>query len=100
MSIPRDTNEQFENAVLGSILIDPKIMDEVSAVLTPEDFYRTGNKRLYEVLKDMHENAVPIDLMTVLERAREQKSESTIGGPQRLIYLTETTLLQQTLHSM
>lgn len=91
MSIPRDTNEQFENAVLGSILIDPKIMDEVSAVLTPEDFYRTGNKRLYEVLKDMHENAVPIDLMTVLERAREQKSESTIGGPQRLIYLTETT---------
>ena len=30
MSIPRDTNEQFENAVLGSILIDPKIKGDKS----------------------------------------------------------------------
>ncbi|NIP37636.1 MAG: AAA family ATPase [Candidatus Dadabacteria bacterium] len=91
MSIPRDTNEQFENAVLGSILIDPKIMDEVSGALTPDDFYRTGNNKLYEVLLNMHKDSVPIDLMTVFEKAKEHGVGKEAAGPQRLIYLTETT---------
>ncbi len=91
MSIPRDTNEQFENAVLGSILIEPKIMDEVSVALRPDDFYKSTNKKLFEVLEDMHKNSAPIDLMTVFEYAKQKKADKNIGGPQRLIYLTETT---------
>jgi len=84
-------NEQFENAVLGAILIDPSIMSKVSASLKPEDFYKTANRKLFELFVHMHSNTVPIDMMTVFECAREKKTDSAIGGAQRLVYLTETT---------
>ena len=82
-------SEEYENAVLGSILIDPKVM--VSTDLNADDFYKTANKKLYSLLAKMHELGNPIDLMTVYEFAREQRLDSAIGGTQSLIYLTETT---------
>ena len=84
-------SEEYENAVLGSILIDPKVMDSLSTDLNADDFYKTANKKLYSLLAKMHELGNPIDLMTVYEFAREQRLDSAIGGTRRLIYLTETT---------
>ncbi len=86
-------SEEYENAVLGSTLIDPKVMDSLSTDINADDFYKTANKKLYSLLAKMHELENPIDLMTVYEFAREQRLDSTIGGTQRLIYLTETNTL-------
>ena len=83
--------ETYENAVLGSVLLDPGIISVLSKSLGPEDFYKSANKKLYALMVGMHKSNIPIDMMTIFERAREQKADRAIGGAQRLIYLTETT---------
>ena len=77
--------EEYENAVLGSILIDPKVMDSLSTDINADDFYKTANKKLYSLLAKMHELGNPIDLMTVFENAREQKVDGVKHlAPERL----------------
>ena len=40
-------SEEAENAILGAIIDEPSLLDEVSAYLSPDIFYVKKNKRLY-----------------------------------------------------
>ena len=52
-----------ENAVLGSVLLDASVLDEIE--LESSDFYDPKNARLWETLKEMQRQTAVIDLMTV-----------------------------------
>lgn len=56
-----------EQAVLGSIIIDPeKCFDVVAQILKADDFYHDTHARIYEVMMDFKYNSKPIDLVTLL----------------------------------
>lgn len=44
------TNIEAEEAVLGSILVVPSILDDVQAIVQPKDFYREKNAWIYEAM--------------------------------------------------
>lgn len=56
-----------EQAVLGSILIDPDCVKEVVDKLRPEDFYLRQNREIFETICFMFTYARPIDGITVAE---------------------------------
>lgn len=56
-----------EQAVLGSILIDPDCVKEVVDKLRPEDFYLRQNREIFETICSMFTYARPIDGITVAE---------------------------------
>ena len=67
-------NIEAEEAVLGSLLIDPDAIIRVATFLRPEDFYVQRNGWIYAAIRDLHERREPADLVTLtdeLER-REQ----------------------------
>jgi len=56
---------EYERAILGSVLIDPGMIDE--CVLLPEDFTQKENRSLFAVLQQMRVDHKPIDLVTVAQ---------------------------------
>ena len=58
---------EAEQAVLGAILVDSSVQDDVFAVLRPEQFYSQQNADIYREMLLLQTTGKPIDYVTVLE---------------------------------
>jgi replicative DNA helicase len=76
-----------EEAVLGSLLIDPEAIFKVVTLLKAEDFYREKNRWTYESCHQLYERKEAINQITVAhELARRQQLEAA-GGAAYLSHL-------------
>ncbi len=73
-------NLDAEKGVLGSILLDPQMCDEIALMLRPADFYADANQRLYRNLLAMHDQAKRIDITLLTERLKREGEYEAIGG--------------------
>lgn len=76
-----------EEAVLGSLLIDPDAILDVASFLKPEAFYREPNKWIYQAILDLHEQREPLDFVTLTEILRKRSQLEDAGGEAYLISL-------------
>src|SRR5262245_12991021 len=60
-----------EKAVLGSVMLDSFMLDEVSQLLTPQDFYRGDHQEIFQAMLDLHERANPIDSFSILKQVNK-----------------------------
>ena len=78
---------EAEEAVLGSLLIDPDAIFEVSTFLKPDAFYRAQNRWIYESILALSERRVPLDVVTLIEELRRREHLDEIGGEPTVINL-------------
>ncbi len=81
---------EAEEALLGSLLIDPDALFEVNSFLRPEAFYRTHNRWIYEAILSLSDRREPIDLITLTEELRRREQLADIGGEAYVIGLLNT----------
>lgn len=84
-------NVEAEEAVLGSLLIDPDAILQVSTFLQPADFYLDRNSWIYEAICALHERRQPPDLVTLSDELERRKQLDEIGGPAYLTSLINAT---------
>jgi replicative DNA helicase len=84
-------NLEAERGVLGSVLLDPNLCDDVALILRPDDFYADANQKLYAHLMAMHDEGSRIDTTLLLERLRGAGDLEVIGG---------TAYLAEVVHSV
>ncbi len=89
-------NIEAEEAVLGSLLIDPDAIIKISPFLRPDDFYRVKNGWVYQVVLDLHERREPSDYLTVCDELDRRAQLEEIGGRAYLASLT--TSVPTTIH--
>lgn len=82
---------EAEQAVIGSMLIDPACIAEVIEALRPEDFYAEEHQRIFETIYSMFNTALKIDPVTVLDRLKAQGYYDEAGGRAYLMQLMEVT---------
>ena len=82
-SIPH--NREAEEAVVGAVLINPEAYYDVAQFLQADDFYIHRHKWIWEAFTSLHEQRIPIDLLTINEELDRKGQLSEIGGP---AYLT------------
>ena len=58
-------SEEAENAILGAIIDNPSLLDEVSIYLSSDIFYFERSKRLYTLLCSMSQEGEDIDAITI-----------------------------------
>ena len=73
-------NTEAEEAVLGSLLIDPEAIFRVSTFLKPDDFYIIKNGWIYDAVLNLHERRQPIDFVTVCDELENREQLDEIGG--------------------
>jgi replicative DNA helicase len=76
---------EAEEAVLGSLLIDPAAAPRIAPFLTPNDFYIVKNGWIYQALLALGEKA---DLLTVSAELARNNLLDEIGGESYLAQLT------------
>jgi replicative DNA helicase len=73
-------NLEAERGVIGSLLLDPLLADDIVIMLSEDDFYSDANRRLYKHLKEMRSTGCAIDLELLLDRLRKAEEIEAIGG--------------------
>lgn len=81
---------EAEEAVLGSLLIDPEAIFEVAGFLIPDAFYRVQNRWVYEAMLRLNNRRDPIDFITLTEELRRLEKLEEAGGEAYLIGLINT----------
>lgn len=78
-------SREAEEAVIGSILINPEAYYDVVEFLLANDFYIHRHRWIWEAFNRLHESRTPIDFLTVSEELDQSGYLGEIGGP---AYLT------------
>ena len=73
-------NPEAEQAVLGSLLIDPDAVIKVASFLKAEDFYQEKNGWIYQTIVDLHERRDPADFVTVTDELERRRQLIEVGG--------------------
>ncbi len=80
---------EAEQAVLGSILIDPSCITQVLILVKPDYFYLPQHKAIFTIMQEIDALGGKIDPLIVLEKLKEQKIYDDAGGKQYLFQLAE-----------
>ena len=73
-------NVEAEEAVLGSLLIDPDAIIRIAAVLKADDFYREKHGWIYDAIFTLHERREPVDFLTVVDELERREQLDELGG--------------------
>jgi len=84
-------NRQAEEAVLGSVLINPESYYDVAQILEAGYFYIIRNRWIWDIFTKLHENRSPIDILTVSEELENRNQLEEIGGQAYLLMLVNQT---------
>lgn len=80
-----------EQSVLGGLMLDANVWDDLAEKLDPEDFYRHEHRLIFAALADLAQRSQPLDAVTVSEFLEARGELVEAGG---LPYLAE--LVQDT----
>lgn len=83
-------NIQAEQSVLGAILLDSSCIDEVMEILPKaECFYGVNNRHIYSAMLEMYNFGYPIDVVTLLEKLKENGRFDMDDGKVYLVNLAQ-----------
>lgn len=77
---------EAEQAVLGSVIIDPKCLTDIATSMKTEYFYIPQHREIYAAMASMYELSQTIDFVSLLEKLKSDGVYDEAGGK---AYLTE-----------
>lgn len=81
---------EAEQAILGSLIIDPKCITEVALQVKAEYFYIPQHKEIYSAIVSMYELSQSIDFVTLLEKLKRDNVYDEAGGKAYLTQLAQS----------
>ncbi len=73
-------NIQAEQALLGSLLIDPDVVTQVATLVEPSDFYVRRYGWIYDVIRSLHDKRAQVDVLSVVDELERRKLLADVGG--------------------
>jgi replicative DNA helicase len=89
ISDPNDLDA--EAAVLATVLLNPRALDDLEAILAPEHFYADSHQRIYETAVELSRAGKKVDVLTVKSRLSDKGQLQAIGGATYLAELMDKT---------
>src|SRR5690625_1577569 len=71
---------EVEASVLGSVLLEPSVMDEIHSLLEPRDFSIESHNLIWKAIKQKYSQDEPIDLITITDTLGRYKRLEDVGG--------------------
>ncbi len=83
-------NQEAEQSVLGSILLDNEVYGQLEGALTADQFYKEAHRKIYRGMERLHRRGDPIDLVTLTEELRQMGELESVGSVAYLIGLADS----------
>jgi replicative DNA helicase len=87
-------NIEAEQSVLGAIILENEVIEDVNEILCTEDFFREDHKVIYDNILSLHKRNEIIDLISLSEEIKKQNLLDAIGG---IVYLTQISTAVPTI---
>ena len=82
------SNLEAEQALLGSILVNNDIIDEVSTLVNSNIFYDPAHIKIYEVIETLNNKGMVANPITLKNFFEKDNMLSEVGGTEYLVKLT------------
>ena len=82
------SNLEAEQALLGSILVNNDIIDEVSTIVSSTVFYDPAHIKIYEVIESLNNKGMIANPITLKNYFEKDNMLSEVGGTEYLVKLT------------
>jgi len=90
LGLPR--SEEAERAILGGALRDWRVLDDLFSELEPGDFYAERHRVVFEAMRQLSQEQVPVDMVTLSERLRRDKKLEGVGGEAYMMDLADSVV--------
>lgn len=84
-------SKELEFGVLGAMMIEKIAYERVMGILTVDCFYYDANKIVFEAIKSMWDNHIPIDMLTVAQYIIRNKQVSHLDNSNVPYYISKLT---------
>ncbi len=82
------SNLEAEQALLGSILVNNDIIDEVSTIINSTSFYDPAHTKIYEVVETLNNKGMIANPITLKNFFEKDNMLDEVGGTEYLVKLT------------
>jgi len=82
---------ESEMALLGSMILDAKVIPDVAATLPANAFYREAHAAIYEAITGVHRETGTVDLVQLVATLEGSGKLADVGGGDYLLRLAQTT---------
>ena len=82
------SNLEAEQALLGSILVNNDIIDEIANIIKPNSFYDPAHTKIYEVIETLNNKGMIANPITLKNYFEKDNMLDEIGGTEYLVKLT------------
>ena len=84
-------SREAEEALLGAILINPKVYHPIADFLQPGDFYIHRHRYIWEAVKLLSEKKKPVDFLTLTDELERAGHLEEVGGSAYVTSLIQNT---------
>ncbi|MCL1933192.1 MAG: replicative DNA helicase [Candidatus Azobacteroides sp.] len=80
---------ELEEAVLSALMLEKDAYSMINEILTPECFYDKSHELIFTAIQDLAFHQSPIDMLTVVEQLRKNKTLEAVGGKSYIAQLSQ-----------
>ena len=80
---------EAEEALLGSVFINPNVMGDVVDIITAEDFYKSNYKLIFSEMINAYNSGKIIDVLLIIEALKKKELMDEVGDEEVIYDLTE-----------
>src|SRR5205807_8654659 len=94
--IPPPQNLEAEAMLLGALIDVPANVAETAALVSADDFYREGHRRVWAAIMELFQTGEPIEPITVIEQLMKSGDLEAAGGRVAVLDLMATPYIAAT----
>ena len=83
---------ESEQTILGGLMLNTQAFDQISDIITAEDFYRADHRVIFDAIAALHLRGEPADVITVYNELERSGRAAAAGGRPYLNALTSNSL--------
>lgn len=81
---------EAEMGVLGSMLLSERAAEDIVNLLGEDDFYRPAHREIFKAMRQLLNEAKPIDLLTLREELLSRERLQIAGGAEYLVSIADS----------
>ncbi len=82
------SNIEAEQALIGSVLVNNDIIDEISSIISSSTFYDPAHTKIYEVIETLNKKGMIANPITLKNFFEKDNMLDEVGGTEYLVKLT------------
>lgn len=90
---------EYEEAVLGAVMLEPGCYDRVKDIILPNHFYVDAHKEIFTAIVDLKKALQPVDVRTVAAQLKKTGKLELVGQMYYLVALTAKVVRTDTIEN-